>query len=71
MGLLLLEFLIRFYARWYSPIRRNIFFFYILIFLFEVLLMFSRVMLGMHSFNEVLMGAMCSIFLIAIYYTYV
>lgn len=35
----------------------------------QLLVMFSRVILGMHTFNEVLMGAMCGAFAICIYYT--
>jgi hypothetical protein len=34
----------------------------------QLLVMFSRVILGMHTFNEVLMGAMCGAFAISIYY---
>jgi hypothetical protein len=49
--------------------RTNIVWFYVLILILQFLVMFSRVILGMHTFNEVLMGFMCGSFAIAIYYT--
>lgn len=71
MGLVLMEYIVRFFARWYPAIKNNIGWFYALIVILQCFVMLSRVVLGMHSFNEVLMGAMLGIFSICLYYTYV
>ena len=36
-----------------------------------ILVIFSRIILGMHTFNEVLFGAAIGMFMIMLYYTYV
>lgn len=51
MGLVLMEYIVRFYARWYPRVRKNIIWFYLLIVLFQCTVMLSRVILGMHTFN--------------------
>lgn len=43
----------------------------LIVLIVQVLLMFSRVILGMHSFNEVLLGATLGLFSIAVYYLYI
>lgn len=65
-----MEYVVRFYARWYPTIRKNVGWFYILVLVFQCLVMFSRVILGMHTFNEVLMGTMLGLFSICLYYIY-
>jgi membrane-associated phospholipid phosphatase len=70
MGLVLMEFIVKFLARGYPSVRKRILLGYLLVALLQCLVMFSRVILGMHTFNEVLMGAMIGIFSIALYYTY-
>jgi len=69
LGLVLMEFILRFFARGYKFIRNHIAWFYLIVLILQLLVMFSRVILGMHTFNEVLMGAMCGAFAISIYYT--
>lgn len=49
--------------------RTNIVWFYVVVLILQFLVMFSRVILGMHTFNEVLMGFACGSFAISIYYT--
>jgi membrane-associated phospholipid phosphatase len=71
LGLLLLEFIVRFFIREYKGARKFSWLLYIIVVIFELLVMFSRVILGMHSFNEVIMGAMMGMYCIAIYYLYV
>lgn len=48
---------------------RSVFYFFVLV--LELLVMFSRVYLGMHSINQVLFGLMIGCFSIVIYYVYV
>ena len=52
-------------------VKRYIVVGYLIALIVQCLVMFSRVILGMHSFNEVLMGAMIGMFSIAAYYTYI
>jgi membrane-associated phospholipid phosphatase len=63
--------MVRFLSRGYEWAQRHIYIGYVLIVLFQTTLMFSRVILGMHTFNEVLMGAMIGLFSILLYYAYV
>ena len=44
---------------------------YFIVLILAALVMFSRVILGMHTFNEVLFGATIGMFMIVLYYTYV
>ena len=66
-----MEFVVRFFARGYRWVRERIIVFYVLILVLQMLVMFSRVILGMHTFNEVLMGTMIALFAISVYYAYV
>lgn len=65
-----MEWIVRFFARGYKLINKFIAVFYILIIILQLLVMFSRVILGMHTFNEVLMGAMIGIFSLTLYYSF-
>lgn len=71
MGLVLFEYMVRFAARGYECVQKHIYIGYVLIVVFQTTLMFSRVILGMHTFNEVLMGATIGLFSILLYYSYV
>ena len=71
MGLVLMEYLVRFFGRWYPAVGSNIGWFYALVVILECLVMFSRVILGMHTFNEVLMGATIGLFSFCLYYLYI
>lgn len=51
LGLVLMEFIIRFFARQYDCARRFTWLLYIILFILQILVMFSRVILGMHTFN--------------------
>lgn len=70
LGLILMEFVIRFFIREYKGARKLSWLLYIILVILQLLVMFSRVILGMHTFNEVLMGAMMGIYFISIYYLY-
>lgn len=70
LGLLLIEFVIRFFMREYRGARKMAWLLYIILFVLQLLVMFSRVILGMHTFNEVLMGAMIGMYAISVYYLY-
>jgi membrane-associated phospholipid phosphatase len=70
LGLMLIEFVIRFFIREYQGARRVAWLLYIVFFVLQLLVMFSRVILGMHTFNEVLMGAMVGMYAVAVYYLY-
>lgn len=70
LAIVIFEFLLRFFARVNHCISRFIVVFYILIFLLELLVMFSRVMLGMHSLNEVLFGLSIGLFSFIPYYLF-
>jgi membrane-associated phospholipid phosphatase len=51
LGLLLIEFVIRFFMREYKGARRMAWLLYIILVVLQLLVMFSRVILGMHTFN--------------------
>lgn len=70
MAIILLEFVVRFYARVNKFVAKYIALFYVLVIVFEVLVMFSRVILGMHSFNQVLFGCMLGCYTFVPYYLY-
>lgn len=70
LGLILMEFIVRFFIRSYECARKFTWLLYIILCILQLLVMFSRVILGMHTFNEVLMGAMIGIYSIGIYYMY-
>jgi membrane-associated phospholipid phosphatase len=70
LGLILMEFIVRFFVRFYDCARKFNWLLYIILVVLQLLVMFSRVILGMHTFNEVLMGAMIGLYSISIYYLY-
>lgn len=70
LGLILMEFIIRFFMRSYKTARKLSWLLYIILVILQLLVMFSRVILGMHTFNEVLMGAMIGLYSISAYYLY-
>lgn len=70
LGLILMEFIIRFFMRSYKTARKFSWLLYIILVVLQLLVMFSRVILGMHTFNEVLMGAMIGLYSISAYYLY-
>ena len=71
LGIVLIEFIIRFFARVHQPIYKYIGIFYVIGLLFEFLVMFSRIILGMHSFNQVLFGFMIGVYTFIPYYLFV
>ena len=70
MGLILLEYLLRLLSRSQPLVKKYIYIGYFLALIVQLLVMFSRVILGMHSFNEVLLGACLGLFCIVVYYLY-
>lgn len=70
LGLILMEFIIRFFMRSYKTARKLSWLLYAILVILQLLVMFSRVILGMHTFNEVLMGAMIGLYSISVYYLY-
>ena len=71
LGIILIEFIIRFFARVNSCVSKYIGIFYFIGFIFELLVMFSRVILGMHSFNQVLFGLMIGLYTFVPYYLFI
>ena len=71
MGIILMEFVVRFLARGNKHVAKFIGFFYVLVFLLELLVMYSRVFLGMHALNQVLFGLVIGIYSFIPYYLYV
>jgi membrane-associated phospholipid phosphatase len=70
MAIILLEFVVRFYARVHKFVAKYIAVFYFFIILFEICVMFSRVILGMHSFNQVLLGCLIGCYTFVPYYLF-
>jgi hypothetical protein len=71
LAIVLMEFILRFFARVNKFVNKYIAFFYILIVIFEFLVMFSRMFLGMHSLNQVLFGCMLGVYTFVPYYLFV
>ena len=71
MAIILLEFIVRFYARVNKFVAKYIALFYFLILVFQLCVMFSRVILGMHSFNQVLLGFLIGSYTFVPYYLFV
>ena len=70
LGMVLMEFLCRFAIRTHPTklLRwRTLLFF--LVFLLQSAVIFSRLILGMHSFNQVLVGAVMGVYALLFYYT--
>lgn len=70
LAIVLLEFLLRFFCRVHKGCSRFIVLGYALVFCLELLVMFSRVMLGMHSLNEVLFGLSIGLYSFIPYYLF-
>lgn len=51
MGLVLLEYILRFLSRGYYCVKKYIVVGYVLVLILACLVMFSRVILGMHTLN--------------------
>lgn len=70
LGLILIEFMIRYFSREYNLTRKP----RIVLFMGGVLLqgtvIFSRIILGMHSINQVLFGALLGLYSLLPYYMY-
>lgn len=71
LGIVLLQFVVRFFSRVYKFVSNNIALFYVLIIALECLVMFSRVILGMHSLNQVLFGLMIGLYSMVVYYLFI
>lgn len=71
MAIILMEFIVRFYARTKKFVAKYIGIFYFLILVFQLCVMFSRVILGMHSFNQVLLGFLIGSYSFVPYYLFV
>ena len=71
MGIIIFEYFLRFFARVHQCVHKYIGFFYILILIMQITLMFSRVILGMHSLNQVLFGFMIGTYLTVPYYLFI
>lgn len=71
MGIILLEFMLRFFARVHKCVNNYIGIFYVLVMVMELLVMFSRVILGMHSLNQVLFGLMLGLYSSVPYYLFI
>lgn len=70
LSIVLLEFLVRFLSKKYECIAKTNYLWYGFAFLLELLVMFSRVYLGMHSLNQVLFGLMLGCYSMAVYYLF-
>lgn len=71
MGLIIMEFILRFFSRVHKCILKYEWVFLILVAFLEFCIMLSRVILGMHSFNQVLFGCMLGLYTFVPYYLYV
>jgi membrane-associated phospholipid phosphatase len=71
MAVVLMEFIVRFFARVSKFVQKYIILFYLLVVFFEISVMFSRVILGMHSLNQVLFGCLIGCFSLIPYYLYI
>lgn len=71
LAIVLLDFLVRFACRWSNKLLRVRWLLYIFILCFQILVMFSRLYLGMHSLNQIMLGFMIGSFSLILYYLYV
>lgn len=71
MAIILMEFIVRFYARVNKFVDKYIALFYFFVLVFQICVMFSRVILGMHSFNQVLLGFLLGSYSFVPYYLFV
>lgn len=70
LAIVLLEFLVRFLSRKSKIVAKYSAIFYFFVLMLELLVMFSRVYLGMHSINQVLFGFMVGCFSMVVYYLF-
>lgn len=71
MGIILMEFIVRFFARSSRFVAKYIVLFYFLIIFLELIVMFSRIFLGMHAINQVMFGFMIGVYSFIPYYLFV
>ncbi len=71
MGVILMEFIVRFFARSSKFVAKYIVLFYFLIIFLELIVMFSRIFLGMHAINQVMFGFMIGVYSFIPYYLFV
>lgn len=71
LAIVLLDFLVRFVCRWSKKMMRIRWVLYLSVFACQILVMFSRVYLGMHSINQVMLGLMIGAYSLIPYYLYV
>ena len=71
LAIVLMEYIVRFFARVNKFVSKHIWGFYVLVILFEFAVMFSRVILGMHSMNQVMFGFMIGCYTFVPYYLFV
>ena len=70
LAIVLMEFIIRFFARTRKFVAKFIDAFYILMIFLQICVMFSRVILGMHSLNQVLLGCIIGCYSLVFYYLF-
>lgn len=70
LAIVLLEYIVRFFARVNQSVKSNIIWFYLLIAFFQSLVIFSRIILGMHSFNQVMFGSIIGLYSMVVYYLF-
>ena len=70
LGLVIIEFLIRYCARTSETMRNKVGVLYLIGFIIQLLVVFSRVILGMHSLNQVSMGVLMACYSFIPYYLY-
>ena len=70
LALVLMEFIIRFFARVRKFVAKFKYAFYILMIFLQICVMFSRVILGMHSLNQVLLGCIIGCYTLVCYYLF-
>lgn len=70
LGLVIIEFLIRYSVRTSETMRNKVGILYVIGFLVQMLVVFSRILLGMHSLNQVLMGFLMACYSFIPYYLY-
>jgi membrane-associated phospholipid phosphatase len=69
--IVLLDFLVRFGCRWSKKFENLQILWYILVFIGQIVVMFSRLYLGMHSLNQILVGFMIGAYSLVPYYIYI
>lgn len=70
LGLILIEFMIRYFTRAYNLKGSPRAILFVLGILLQGLVVFSRIILGMHAINQVLFGVMLGFYFLIPYYMY-